>query len=361
MLTLRRGRVSAVVERLEGLSRLEVDGTPCVAYPRLTGPVALGDEVIVNVQARELGLGSGGFDVLYANLTRGLELRPDPDAHVMKLPYTPGQVATRHAEEERELPVALGALPVVCCSLHSQVVPVCAGLGDDVRVAYIQLPGGALPVSLSDSLRALRERGLIEATVAVGPCVDGEFQSVTAASALLWAAAEEFGAAVCAIGPGIVGTGSPFGHGGIAAVRSSASGRGTPSTETSGPRRRSSAPHWTQAAESSIRRRCTVARRPHSAPRSKAGATAQPWRRRSGPGASRRDVSSTAGRPAGTDGSRSSRSTICWLGKTTSPGSRMSAPRDGSIGSGSRTIPRAVSASLQGRCARVASTRSRYR
>jgi Protein of unknown function (DUF3866) len=218
MLTLRRGRVSAVVERLEGLARLEVDGTPCVAYPRLTGPVALGDEVIVNVQARELGLGSGGFDVLYANLTRGLELRPDLDAHVMKLPYTPGQVATRHAEEERELPVTLGALPVVCCSLHSQVVPVCAGLGDDVRVAYVQLPGGALPVSLSDSLRALRERGLIEATVAVGPCVDGEFQSVTAASALLWAAAEEFGAAVCAIGPGIVGTGSPFGHGGIAAA-----------------------------------------------------------------------------------------------------------------------------------------------
>lgn len=218
MLTLRRGRVSAVVERLEGLARLEVDGTPCVAYPRLTGPVALGDEVIVNVQARELGLGSGGFDVLYANLTRGLELRPEADAHVMKLPYTPGQVATRHVEEERTLPVALVALPVVCCSLHSQVVPVCAGLGNNVRVAYIQLPGGALPVSLSDSLRALRERGLIETTVAVGSCVDGEFQCVTAASALLWAAAEEFGAAVCAIGPGIVGTGSVFGHGGIAAA-----------------------------------------------------------------------------------------------------------------------------------------------
>ena len=38
--------------------------SPCVAYPRLTGPVALGDEVVVNTQARELGLGSGGFDVL---------------------------------------------------------------------------------------------------------------------------------------------------------------------------------------------------------------------------------------------------------------------------------------------------------
>ena len=52
----------------------EVDGVACVAYPRLTGPVADDDEVLVNVQARELGLGSGGFDVLYANLTRGLGL-----------------------------------------------------------------------------------------------------------------------------------------------------------------------------------------------------------------------------------------------------------------------------------------------
>jgi hypothetical protein len=32
----------------------------------MTGPVALGDEVLVNVQAVELGLGSGGFDILYA-------------------------------------------------------------------------------------------------------------------------------------------------------------------------------------------------------------------------------------------------------------------------------------------------------
>src|SRR3954447_25131020 len=103
MLTLRRGRVTAVVSRAEGLARIEVDGAPCVAFPRLTGPVALGDEVLVNVQARELGLGSGGFDVLYANLTRGLGLAPEPGAHVMALPYTPLQVATPFAEERDEL------------------------------------------------------------------------------------------------------------------------------------------------------------------------------------------------------------------------------------------------------------------
>jgi len=56
-LSLRRGRVTAIGERHEGLVRCEVEGSPCVAYPGLTGAVALGDEVIVNVQARELGLG----------------------------------------------------------------------------------------------------------------------------------------------------------------------------------------------------------------------------------------------------------------------------------------------------------------
>src|SRR5256885_2194881 len=104
MLTLGRGRVTAVVSRADGLARLEVDGVPCVAYPRLTGPVALGDEVIVNVQARELELGSGGFDVLYVNVTRGLDLASERGAHVMKLPYTPAQAAVPPAEERRELP-----------------------------------------------------------------------------------------------------------------------------------------------------------------------------------------------------------------------------------------------------------------
>jgi uncharacterized protein DUF3866 len=218
-LSLRRGTVTAVVERLEGLARVEVDGVPCVAYPRLTGPVALGDDVLVNVQARALGLGSGGFDVLYANLTRGLELAADADAHVMKLPYTPLQAAVRHGEEEDgALAESLAGIPVVCCTLHSQLAPVCAGIGAGVRVAYVQLPGGALPVSLSDAVRMLRERGLLETAVAAGACLDGDVACVNVHSALSWAAGRGFQAVVCAIGPGIVGTGSRLGHGGVAAA-----------------------------------------------------------------------------------------------------------------------------------------------
>jgi Protein of unknown function (DUF3866) len=217
-LSLRRGRVTAIVEQHEGLLRLEVDGDPCVAYPGVTGPVEVDDEVLVNVQARSLELGSGGFDVLYANLTRGLELPAEEGAHVMKLPYSPLQWAVRHAEEEAALAERLDGLPVVCCSLHSQVAPVCAGLGEGLRVAYVQIAGGALSVALSETARLLRERGLLDSTASAGPCFGGEVECVGVASALAWAGGAGFDAVVCAIGVGIVGTGTSLGHGGLAAA-----------------------------------------------------------------------------------------------------------------------------------------------
>jgi hypothetical protein len=216
-LTLRRGTVTAVRERLEDFARIDVDGAPCVAYLQLTGPVEEGDEVVVNVQARELGLGSGGFDVLHANLTRGLDLPPEPGAHVMKLPYTPVQFARVHAEEETEPAALLEGTPVVACSLHSQLAPVCAALRG-VRVAYVQLPGGALPVALSDTVRALRQEGLLELAIGAGACFGGDADAVNVYSALGLAKARGAQAVVAAIGPGIVGTGTLLGHGGMAAA-----------------------------------------------------------------------------------------------------------------------------------------------
>jgi hypothetical protein len=217
-LSLRWGHVSSIAERLDGLVRCEVDGSPCVAYTRLTGAVEEGDTVLVNTQARDLGLGSGGFDVLYANLTRGLALDATEGTHVMALPYAPGQAAFHTGEEVGKLAETLDGLPVVCCGLHSQLAPVCAAL-EGHRVAYLQLAGGALPVSLSDAVRALRARQLLETVIGVAPCFDGDVDCVSVASGLLWVAAREVDVAVCAIGPGVVGTGTSFGHGGLAVAQ----------------------------------------------------------------------------------------------------------------------------------------------
>jgi hypothetical protein len=86
-------------------------------------------------------------------------------------------------------------------------------------------------VSLSDTVRALRGHDLVEVTIGVGPCFDGDVACVSTASALAWAAEQGFDAVVCAVGPGIVGTASPWGHGGLAAAEAVVTARffgGTP-------------------------------------------------------------------------------------------------------------------------------------
>ena len=76
MLRLRRGIVTdAEAPSAWQALTVEVDGTarPARADTALVGPCKAGDEVILNVEAQELGLGSGGFDVVHVNLTRGLD------------------------------------------------------------------------------------------------------------------------------------------------------------------------------------------------------------------------------------------------------------------------------------------------
>ena len=109
-------------------------------------------------------------------------------------------------------------MPVVCCSLHSQVAPVCAGLGEGLRVAYVQLPGGALSIALSDTVRLLRSRGLLAATASAGPCFggDGGVRGRRVGSGVGGGRGLRRG--FCAIGVGIVGTGTSLGHGGLAAA-----------------------------------------------------------------------------------------------------------------------------------------------
>jgi Protein of unknown function (DUF3866) len=49
--------------------------------------------------------------------------------------------------------------------------------------------------------------------IAVAPCLDGDVDCVTTAAAFTLAAHDAYDVIVCAVGPGIVGTGTKFGHG----------------------------------------------------------------------------------------------------------------------------------------------------
>ncbi|HSZ13683.1 MAG TPA: DUF3866 family protein [Solirubrobacteraceae bacterium] len=194
-----------------------------IADVGLVGRTEVGDEVIVNVQALDLGLGSGGFDVVHVNLTRGLDGEGDSDpthAHVMKLNYSSLQHAVEPVEREPlQLPVER---PVAVLALHGQLAGVAwafAQAAPDARLGYVQTEGGALPGSHSHTVRTLRERGLLAGHVTAGAAYGGDAEAITIAGALHHGLRVlGWDAAVCGPGPGIVGSSSPLGHGGMVAL-----------------------------------------------------------------------------------------------------------------------------------------------
>src|SRR5438445_10835311 len=102
MMRLRRGLVVAVGSERPGAVELdvEVDGERAVAlaYVDLTGPVATGDEVLLNSTAVDLGLGTGGFHFVVA-VEGSARSGRSAAGRVMKARYTPLQVAVQTVEE----------------------------------------------------------------------------------------------------------------------------------------------------------------------------------------------------------------------------------------------------------------------
>jgi Protein of unknown function (DUF3866) len=237
-LELRRGVVVA-----ERPLTVEVGGERRAAWAdsALLGEMREGDEVVVNVAALDLGLGSGGFDVVHVNLTRGLEGRGPEGEHVMKLNYS----SLQHAIEPVELPVPpmghmgpgggpeqIGpgggperngsVLRVLVLPLHGHLAPAAWAVAQampEARVGYVQGGGGALPGSFSRDVAELRARGLLHGHITAAPAYGGEHEALSLAGALD-AAARALGWDVALVGPGpgIIGSDTRFGHGGMAAL-----------------------------------------------------------------------------------------------------------------------------------------------
>jgi uncharacterized protein DUF3866 len=231
-LKLRRGTIVSA-DPLE----VAVDGErrPAWADDVLLGEMREGDEVVVNVAARDLGLGSGGFDVVHVNLTRGLEGGGEGDSHVMKLNYT----SLQHPVDPVERPVARFQTdqmrpqgttepgegpPALVLPLHGHLAPAAWAAAQErpgLRVGYLQTGGGALPGSLSRDVKHLRERSLLVGHITAAPAYGGEHDALSTVGALDAAASElAWDAILVGPGPGIIGSDTAFGHGGMAALDS---------------------------------------------------------------------------------------------------------------------------------------------
>lgn len=246
------GTIAEVASSHEDAQRITVsldtgETRPALAYPALCGPCTAGERVLVNATALDLALGTGGVDIVLARTAagsapEGIALDDPSGGHIMKLRYTPLQRDVLAVEEEASQhhdsmmrATDLGGMPVVCCGLHSQVAPAAAAVKEAspaARVAFVMSDEATLALPMSDTIRDCRAAGLVDVSISSGQAFGGDLEAVNLYSALL-AARHAAGAqlAIVAIGPGVAGTGTPLGHGGVAqgiAINAAASLAGRP-------------------------------------------------------------------------------------------------------------------------------------
>jgi hypothetical protein len=248
MITIRRGTVLAITRERPGAVeltvRLDPDGAydgpaaetdapvtaaPAVAYPAISGPIQPGDVVVLNTTAVNLGLGTGGWHFVM-HVERAAEPQVRGPGHLMKLRYTPEQIAVLGVEDDASPhhgvmagADSLARTPVVWIPLHSMLGPVVAGAraAGAARIVYVMTDGAALPAAFSRLAHALQDAELLHGVVTAGQAFGGDLEAVNAFSGLL-AARLALDAEVVVIGdgPGNTGTRTRWGASNVGSAMS---------------------------------------------------------------------------------------------------------------------------------------------
>lgn len=229
MLSYKRGKVIEILYEDEDILKLKIQLddriSDAINYKHITGSIEIGDELILNTTAVELGLGTGGVDFVINNLKNNKKSFTE-NGHIMKLRYTPLQIKCLAAESE-ESPYhkkflefeSLNGHIVIVGSLHSMLAPIASTLkyiNSDLNINYIMTDGGCLPIDFSDTVRKLKEDNIINKTITIGQAFGGDIECVNIYNGLI--ASKEIlnsDITIITMGPGIVGTGTKYGFSGI--------------------------------------------------------------------------------------------------------------------------------------------------
>ncbi|NLZ27781.1 MAG: DUF3866 family protein [Firmicutes bacterium] len=229
MIQKQEGSVISISARRPGATEIEVriGGTAHKAlnYDRLTGPVSVGDRVILNTTAVQLALGTGGYHFVCFNFNRGCGSKVAGPGHLIRLRYTPLQLAVQSCEEDEILRGAitgfrsLRGCPVIIGELHSMVAPAVLTLKKmepALRLGYLMTDSAALPIAFSRTIDGLKREGLIRLTVTTGQAYGGDLEAVNVYSGLVAAfQAGGVDTVIIAPGPGVTGTGTKYGFSGM--------------------------------------------------------------------------------------------------------------------------------------------------
>ncbi len=229
MINLKEGIVEEIVDKrnnaIETKVRINGKVEKAIAYRQLIGEIYPQNRVLLNTSANDLGLGTGGYHYVLANLDNPIAYN-EGTGHIMKLRYTPLQIKVNSCEEQESQYhhifnkfTSLDNMPIIIGGLHSMLIPlslVLKELDSNIKVCYIMTDGGALPIDFSKNVYLLKKEKYLDFTITIGHAFGGDYECINIYNALIMAK-EVLMCDICIVimGPGIVGTGTKYGFTGI--------------------------------------------------------------------------------------------------------------------------------------------------
>ena len=194
---------------------------PAILYKRFFPTVTKGTLIKLNHTATELGLGTGGYD-LVKEVLASKRIQENIDGHIMKLRYTPMQQAMMSIEEPGsphhslfQKSFTLEGKKVLLAELHS-MVPLIYYLAQEIEptitCCVIFDDSASLLLEGSQHVRLLQKEVWFH-SITIGQCVGGEYEAISLPSALQFASTFlKADLIIISVGPGVVGTGTEYGH-----------------------------------------------------------------------------------------------------------------------------------------------------
>lgn len=228
MLSVKEAKVVEILKEDQNIQELlvlvEDKEQKAYNYLNMANKASVGNMVLINTTAVELSLGTGGYHFVISNLDNKLK-EQSKDGHIMKLRYTPMQIKVKSVEEFDEYKnkiekfKTLDDLPVVTGLLHSMLVPFACSykyLNKNKKIVYIMTDEGALPAFLSNNIKVLKQKCIIDSVITCGNAFGGDYEAINYKTAVIFAK-ECLNADVIFIsmGPGITGTGTKYGFSGV--------------------------------------------------------------------------------------------------------------------------------------------------
>ncbi|MDF2672719.1 MAG: hypothetical protein K0R09_984 [Clostridiales bacterium] len=196
-----------------------------INYILETGLCIVGDLVVINTIGNRLGLGTGGYNFIYFNMSNksnGEQILDRNQGHIIKMKYTPGQLRVKAIEENIEYKklfskeTKLLPKPVIYTILHSMISPLVKSIKyikPDAIISCVYTYGGAMNANNSFTLKKLRASGLINSVITTGECYGGDYESINIATGILFGFNQlNSDIIIVCCGPGVAGSSTYYGY-----------------------------------------------------------------------------------------------------------------------------------------------------